>query len=160
MTEKFVRQVWDLHVSQFRRVVLWYKREDEIELLTIKMFNTGKCEEKINLTIAETLQIPMDSIFNSTVRETTVISNGRRKLEVRVFQNDDEVSLTLFKINPSNSWTKQTLTLYKEEVVVLNKYLQEIISQDVDKPLPTVLLSYKSVPDLLDETVLDPMDIS
>lgn len=162
MSGKFVRQVWDLHVSQFRRVVLWYKLEEDVELLTIKIYNTGVCEAKMSLTIAEMLQIPINDIIDSSITsETRLISNGRRKLEIRVLPNNDAVCLSLFRYSVGNVWKKLEMTLYNEELVVLGKYMQEIISRDVDKELPAVdsLVIDSGEPDLLDETVIDPMDI-
>ena len=154
-----VQKSWELNVSQFRKVVLWYKRSKNIELLTFKIFNTGKCENKMSLTISEALQIPIRDILDLNHTKQITISNGRRILEIRVLQDDTEVELSLSRF-VSDIWIKRILKLYRNELVVLDSLLQDIINRNVDYLITRNNPSCSSVPDLLDDTILDAMDIS
>ena len=132
-----------------RRVVLSYRVEGVVELLSLNVYNGRKCEEKITLTYSEILQSPYEDIQTKNVNEMTIISNGRRRFQVRTFidSNDDSIVLSL-RISQNDGQCKRTkLSLSKSEIKILHRH----ILQDTTKERETLYsLTQKNTPNEFD----------
>ena len=131
-----------------RRVVLSYRVEGVVELLSLKVYNGRKCEEKITLTYTEILQIPYEDIQTKNVNEIIIISNGRRRFQVRTFidSNDDSIVLSL-RISQNDGQCKRTkLSLSKSEIKILHRH----ILQDITKERETLYSLTQNTPNEFD----------
>ena len=154
-----MKQMWCINDSHFRRAVLWYKNERDVECFVMKVYNTGKCEDRLTLTKLELNSIPFQYILANGNGFVHRISNGRRHFKI-TSTGIEKVFVTLSILKFSNlQWREKVLQLTKEEFLSLE---QHILSEQLNVCIPNLNAAFRSesLPDLLDETVLDPFDIS
>lgn len=157
-----MKQIWCINDLHFRKIVLWYKKERDVESFVMKMYNAGKCEDRLTLTKLELNNIPFQVILANGGGFVHRISNGRRHFEI-VISGKEKVFVTLSILKFSNlQWREKVLQLTKEEFIYLEQFMANINSDQLPACTPKSKVSFRSesLPDLLDETVLDPSDIA